>query len=521
MELTKTFLANLDQIGAWGVLVTDANLVVEGWNRWLEKHSGKVSSDVVGRRLSEIYPDLAIRNLDHYYRQAQDGQSVILSQRFHQYLLPMPPTVSTPDLMHMQQTARISPIVQDGQVRGTLTLIEDVTERVATELELRKQARQLEEANRQKDDFLAMLAHELRNPLAPIRNGMRVLDIIDSGGHEAAETRKMIERQVSHMARLVDDLLDVSRIDRGKVRLVRGRCDIVGIVRQVAQDFRLILSDSGLSLSVQLPAEPCWIMADEIRLAQIVSNLLQNANKFTNAGGRVDLALQVLRDEKAIQISVSDTGIGMTPETLANVFDAFSQAESSLDRNEGGLGLGLALVKGLIELHGGTIKALSSGIGNGSEFIVRLPLTDAPTEVDRPTAAQPLPQSAVRTVLVIEDNQDTATTLKTLIKHLGFEVEIALSGTEGVELARSMRPNVVLCDIGLPGLDGFAVARELRKSDATRHAFLIAQSGYGQPEDIRRSKEAGFDLHLIKPVDFKELARILKSSTSPTTDRPS
>ena len=300
MEVTQSFLDNLDCLGAWGVLTTDEALRIVGWNRWMERHSGKGSPEVVGLFLFDVFPELVVRSLDRYYREAIAGQAAILSQRFHKYLLPLPPTVATAQLMHMQQTARISPIFEGGVIRGTLTLIEDVTERVVTELELRQQAERLEEANRHKDEFLAMLAHELRNPLAPIRNGIRVLEILGSQTEEARETREMVERQVTHMSRLVDDLLDVSRIVRGKVRLQEEPVDMLAVVRQVAHDYGPILADSQIKLTVDVSREPCWILGDTIRLTQIVSNLLHNASKFTNQGGDVRLTAEVLRQEESL-----------------------------------------------------------------------------------------------------------------------------------------------------------------------------------------------------------------------------
>ena len=400
MEVTQSFLDNLDCLGAWGVLTTDESLKIVGWNRWLERHSGKRAADVVGQPIFEAFPELLVRSLDRYYRDALAGQAAILSQRFHNYLLPMPPTVPTSQLMHMQQTARISPLFEGGVIRGTLTLVEDVTERVVTELELRLQAQRLEEANRHKDEFLAMLAHELRNPLAPIRNGIRVLEIVGAENEEARETREMIERQVSHMARLVDDLLDVSRIIRGKVRLQNEPVDLMAVVRQVAHDYGPILADNQIKLSVEVAREPCWILGDSIRLTQIVSNLLHNASKFTNQDGEVRLIAKVQREDGSVVIKVFDTGIGMTPETLACVFESFSQAQSTLERSQGGLGLGLALVKGLTELHDGSVEAFHAGPDQGSEFTVRLPLKEVPPPAKAPAATHPSQPAAAQTCVI-------------------------------------------------------------------------------------------------------------------------
>jgi signal transduction histidine kinase/CheY-like chemotaxis protein len=509
MEISNTLLANLDQLGNWGILTTDENLKIIGWNRWLEKYSGKPASQVLGQHLFSAFPDLLVRSFDQYYGQALQGQAAILSQRFHKYLLPLPPTVANSTLMQMQQTARISPVMEGDKVCGTLTLIEDVTERVLTEQELRSQAERLEQANRHKDEFLAMLAHELRNPLAPISNGIRVLDHAKQDGEDAHQAREMIRRQVGHMSRLIDDLLDVSRIVRGKVRLQRETCDLMSLLHQITQDFEPILADNGLRLVVDVPAEPCWIDGDPTRLSQILSNLIQNANKFTNQGGEVRLTATFKPNDERVLLSVADTGIGMSNETVGRVFDAFSQAESSLARSKGGLGLGLALVKGLAELHGGTVSARSAGVGKGSTFVVELPTT-SPPQPSQPARPQRISVGRrVERVLIVEDNRDTALSLRMLLRKLNFQVEVAFSGPEGVEMARQVSPDVILCDIGLPGLDGYAVARQLRSNGTARDTFLIAQSGYGQVDDVRKAYDAGFDVHLTKPVDFEELKRML------------
>jgi PAS domain S-box-containing protein len=367
----------------------------------------------------------------------------------------------------------------------------------------------LKEADRRKDEFLAMLAHELRNPLAPIRTAVQVLNLIGSGGADEVRMREMIERQVVHMTRLIDDLLDVSRIAQGKVQLRMSRCDLVGIVRDVAEDYRPILEGGGLKLAVELAHEPLWLEGDHTRLAQVVGNLLHNANKFTSAGGTIAVRLQVDRAAHVAVVSVRDTGIGIEPAMLARVFEPFVQADASLDRSRGGLGLGLALVQGLVHLHAGTVEAHSEGLGRGATFTLKLPL-EHPAQV-APAAAT---HTAAETrgglrVLIIEDNRDAADSLRDLLVLLRYEVEVAYTGPAGLDAAQSFRPDAVLCDIGLPGLDGFAVARALRADEATRYSYLIAQTGYGQDEDQRQAREAGFDRHLSKPIDLKELQRIL------------
>jgi signal transduction histidine kinase/ActR/RegA family two-component response regulator len=509
LNSSKIVLDNLDHLDGWGVIATDVDLRVIGWNRWLEQRTGKSASDVSGRNLLELYPELIVRSMDRYYRQALEGQACILSQRFHKYLIPMPPTVPATRLMNMQQTARLTPLTENDIVCGTLTLIEDVTERIVTEEELRKQADRLEEANRHKDEFLAMLAHELRNPLGPIRNGIRILDIVEAGSPEARQTREMMDRQVTHMSRLVDDLLDVSRIAQGKVRLRHEPCDLNAIVQEVVEDYRPLIEKSGIQLILESAAHPCGVNGDRIRLAQIIGNVLHNANKFTNAGGEVRVTCESDRQSNTVTVRVSDTGIGMSRDTLSRVFDTFTQADISLDRSKGGLGLGLSLAKGLTNLHRGSIEAASPGLEKGSTFTLKFPLVGeelhAGSKSDRPEETMP----ETRRILIIEDHRDMARSMQMLLTHMGYEVEWAESGTAGLELVGQFRPNIVLCDIGLPGKDGYEVARALRNDPATKSAYLIAQSGYGQDEDLRKSHDAGFDLHLTKPVDFTELKKIL------------
>jgi PAS domain S-box-containing protein len=368
----------------------------------------------------------------------------------------------------------------------------------------------LKEADRRKDAFLAMLAHELRNPLAPVRSAVEVLNRVGPAAPAAGQAREMIERQVGHMARLIDDLLDVSRISRGKVLLREEPLDLARLVRAAVEDHRPLLKTAGLELTVEFPEGPLPLSGDPTRLAQVVGNLLHNAAKFTDAGGRVQVRLAAETDGRTATLSVRDSGIGMAAEILAQLFEPFSQADRSLDRSRGGLGLGLALVKGLVELHGGTIRAASAGLGRGSEFTVRLPLNpdlSLPAPANGPAAA--LAGNALH-VLIVEDNRDTAESLRLLLELQGYEVDVAFTGGAALESARRLRPDLVLCDIGLPGgMDGYEVARALRADPPRVPLHLIALSGYGQEEDQRRARQAGFDRHLTKPVDPGVLTQLL------------
>jgi signal transduction histidine kinase/DNA-binding response OmpR family regulator len=389
-----------------------------------------------------------------------------------------------------------------------LILAQDLTHRAAIALENARLYRNIQEADRQKTEFLAMLSHELRNPLAPIRNALQIFHMSSLTDPALIEARAVMDRQVQQLAGIVDDLLDVFRITRCKIVLHVEPIDLAELVQTTADDHRSALEENGLSLTLQVPSNPIWVQADRIRLAQVLSNLLQNAAKFTNDGDRV--SIHVARNPKAQRatVTVRDTGIGIAPEMLPHVFETFTQADRSLDRNSGGLGLGLALVKGLVELHGGNVRASSAGLGRGAEIGFWLPLIEEPRETPS-TGAPEVSDIKTRRILIVEDNDDTARTLQTLLIRYGHEVSVAPTGCAGVKSAQNWRPDVVLCDLGLPEMDGYEVARALRREPATAALRLIAISGYGQDEDRKRSQDAGFDVHLTKPVDLGELQRQL------------
>jgi PAS domain S-box-containing protein len=399
-------------------------------------------------------------------------------------------------------------IVVDDEVVGVYGIVKDITERKRLEEELRQRADALEAADRHKDEFLAMLAHELRNPLAPIRNSLELLRRRGADASTTERVREVVERQVRHMTRLVDDLLDVSRITRGKILLRYERLDLARLIRDTARDHLNDLEAGGPILVLELPEAPVWVAGDPTRVGQILDNLIQNAVKFTDPDGQV--TVQMAADPTACHatVTVRDTGIGIEPEVLPHVFETFTQADRTLDRSRGGLGLGLALVKRLVEMHGGEVWAESEGLGRGAAFTFWLPLERQPTPSEEAAAPAGTADGA-RRILVVEDNRDAAETLRELLELFGHTVEVAYSGSAGVEAARTFQPEVVLCDLGLPGMDGYAVAAELRREPATASARLIAVSGYGQDEDRYRSREAGFDVHLTKPVDLVELERLV------------
>jgi signal transduction histidine kinase/CheY-like chemotaxis protein len=374
--------------------------------------------------------------------------------------------------------------------------------------------RQLREADRRKDEFLAMLGHDLRNPLAPIRNALHVLRHRGDDPDTWRWARELMERQVEHLVRLVDELLDVSRITHGQILLRSETLDVARLVGTSVEDQRPIVEGVRVALRLELPAEPLWVRGDPVRLAQVVGNLLHNAGKFTEPGGEV--SVRVARDWERARavVTVRDTGIGINAALLPHVFEVFTQGVPTLDRSKGGLGLGLGVVKRLVELHGGEVRAASDGPGCGAEFTFWLPLEREPAPLsEQPTAAAPRTPSL--RILVIEDNLDVADSLRFALETYGHHIVLARSGPEGIERAREYRPEVVLCDLCLPGTDGYTVAAQLKSDPATAATRLIAVTGYGREEDRRRCLEAGFDLHLAKPVHPEDLQRALAALTTP------
>ncbi|XXY51266.1 ATP-binding protein [Sorangium sp. So ce269] len=380
----------------------------------------------------------------------------------------------------------------------------------------------LREADRRKDEFLAMLAHELRNPLAPLVNAVELLEVAGPKAPVVGRARAIMSRQIGHMARLVDDLLDISRISRGKIALSVERLDLVELARATALDYRSLLEARGVRFELALPAAPVWLRADATRLAQAIGNLLQNANKFTDDGGSVRLSVEPDRARGAVSVEVADTGVGMDPALLERIFEPFTQADQSLARSRGGLGLGLALVKGVVELHGGSVRAASAGVGRGAAFTIALPLgSAAPRSAVAPRSAAGPSASSARRILIIEDNLDAADSLRLLLERRGHAVSVAHSGADGVAAARAARPDVILCDIGLPGeMNGYGVARALRGESAMEGTLMVALTGYGQDEDRKLARAAGFDAHLTKPVAQATLERLLAElAPSPEASR--
>ncbi len=408
-------------------------------------------------------------------------------------------------------------------IAGVVVSFIDVTRLKETEAALRQAAAErgraeqaLRDADVRKNEFLGVLSHELRNPLAPIRNAIHTLNHAPEGSDQAIRARAVIDRQTSQLTRLVDDLLDATRISHGKIQLRRSRVELTNLLRQVVEDHRPIFASRGIDLRLCIDVAPQWIEADATRINQVVGNLLQNAAKFTDAHGHVIVSVVQEGASQAV-VHVVDDGIGIDPEMMGHVFEPFTQADGSLHRGQGGLGLGLALVKGLVELHGGRVEVRSRRPDNGTEFTISLPLLPEAAESPEPPVTAPAAARRLR-LLLIEDNLDSAESLREVLESSGHEVAVAHDGQEGVAAARSFRPDVVLCDIGLPGLDGYEVARRIR-ADPSISPALIALTGYTRPEDQSEAFSAGFDHHLGKPVIFRDLEQILASVTAPPTCR--
>ena len=387
----------------------------------------------------------------------------------------------------------------------------DVTERKRSEEILRRQADELSEADRRKDEFLAMLAHELRNPLAPIRNALQYLQLKGSPTPELRSARDIIERQVRQLVRLVDDLLDVSRISRGKMALQKQRANLRMIVDNAVESARPLIDSNEHTITVTLPEQAVELVADVTRLAQVLQNLLNNAAKYTPRRGRIDLSAEVVGAN--VVIRVRDSGVGIPRDMLGRVFEMFTQVDRRLERISGGLGIGLTLVQRLVELHGGSVQAFSDGPGRGSEFVVRLPLAATPAQSEESADPTPLEPAHPLRVLVVDDNHDGADSLAMMLKALGHQVRVEYDGRAGASTASGWHPDVALLDIGLPEVNGYDLARALREQEHTRHTTLVAITGWGQQEDRRRSAQAGFDHHLVKPVDPAHLRALLADLT--------
>jgi signal transduction histidine kinase len=396
--------------------------------------------------------------------------------------------------------AHANPLHADsGEISGAVSVLVDITERKRAEC-------LLEEADRRKNQFLATLAHELRNPLAPIRNGLLILRR-ENDEAMVEQIHSMMERQLEHMVRLVDDLLDLSRITTAKVELRKERIELAGAVQDAVDSSRPLIEAAGHTLTVSLPQKPVIVSGDRTRLAQVFANLLNNSAKYTERGGHIGITVE--RQGSDAVIRVKDNGVGIPAHMLPKVFDMFTQVDRSLDRAQGGLGIGLSLVRGLVEKHGGSVRAMSGGNGKGSEFLVRLPLAASTDAARREDHERRLPRSSRYRILVVDDNRDAAISLGLILQIAGHETRTAYDGIEAVQAAEAFLPDVVLLDIGLPGRNGYEACRSIRAEAWGGRMVIIALTGWDQEDDKRQSMEAGFNFHMVKPVDPSALKELL------------
>ena len=491
----ERFRLLVEAVRDYAIFMLDADGRVVSWNPGAERIKGYGASEVIGQHFSIFYPEEARR------RRWPEQQLATAREygRFEDESLRVRKDGST-FWAHVVMTP-----VRDagGRLRGYAKVTRDLTDR--------KRIEALEKAERQTNEFLAMLAHELRNPLAPISNALSLLARKPTSDPAELWVREVLQRQTGQMTRLVDDLLDVSRITRAAVVLDKKPIDLRSIVRNAADASRQWFDERRQSFAVALPDERLMVEADEVRMNQIVQNLLHNAAKYTPDGGRV--ALSVGREEGQAVIRVRDTGVGMAPDLLTSAFDLFRQGSQGLDRRQGGLGVGLTLVQRLVTLHGGVVEARSEGPGQGSEFVVRLPMREEPAIV-REASEPPRPQAgggpALR-ILLVDDNCDAAQSLRLLLEADGHEVRVAADGASGLAAAQSYRPEVVLLDIGLPKMDGYEIARRIRGDPALDGTVLVAVTGYGQMHDRARASASGFHYHLVKPVEYSALQEVLRA----------
>jgi PAS domain S-box-containing protein len=482
-----------------GIYGQDLQGLITSWNKGAEQLFGYVAGEILGKAVSLLHPADPPDEHPNLLERLSKGERIE----------PFQTVRVRKDGLRVDVSLSVSPIKDgEGRVSGAAKIARDIGPQRRLEADLRKHAEELAEAHRQKDHFLAMLAHELRNPLASLRTGIHILRQPQTPAEMRERTREMMERQLYHLTRLVDDLLDVSRIVRGSIQLRSQIVDLRRLASTVAEDRRPEFERAGISLLLDVADDPVCVIGDPTRLTQILSNLLDNSVKFADGGRTVTVRIAADKQQRQAVLSVQDDGMGIERELLPRLFTPFLQADRSLDRSRGGLGLGLAMVRGLVELHGGSVAALSEGVRKGAEFTVRLPLKEEqPVNTERDASVQP-PRNLLR-ILIVEDNRDTAESMRLLLAILGHEVRVAHSGPGGLAAARESRPDVVFCDLGLPGMDGYETARQLRQLPGMAQAQMFALTGYGQESAKDRSKEAGLNGHYLKPIELETLQDLL------------
>jgi PAS domain S-box-containing protein len=501
-EAAHRLLASIVESSQDAIYGKSLDGTIASWNAAAERLYGYAAHEVIGQPSTILTPSDRLGE-----------QSAILAQ-FHDTSEHFETVRRRKDgaLIHISTT--ISPVRNEaGVVVGSSTIARDITPQKRAQEELQKAQEQLREADRRKDEFIAILAHELRNPLAPLRNALGILKVADASSPKAIDARNTAERQVHHLARLVDDLLDVSRITHDRIELQKKRLELKGLVQHAVETAQGVIDSNAHKLTVSLPDETVWLDVDDVRIVQVLANLLNNAAQYTTPGGTIELS--AAKVGAAIEIRVSDTGLGIAPDALPRVFDLFTQVSPKEARTAHSLGIGLRLVKGLVEMHGGRVEALSAGPGRGSVFVVRLPIAERP-EVPNQQPLSAVAPSAVakRRILIVDDNVDSAESLATLLGLDGHETRVASDGPSALDLVAAHPPDIMLLDIGMPGMDGYEVARRVRQGKDSSRLTLVALTGWGQESDRKRAAEAGFDHHLTKPVEPGALNQIIAGEAS-------
>jgi len=504
LHAARTLAAIVDSSEA-GIVSKSLDGVIQSWNAAAERLFGYSASQAIGKHISLVIPPERIHEEDEIVARLRAGQRIdhLETERVRA------------DGGRVLVSLTISPIRDDaGNVIGASKIARDITHEKRLERELRQLANDLAAADRRKNEFLATLSHELRGPLAPLANSLEITKRAkDASALDRAH--KTMERQLAQLVRLVDDLLDLSRITYDRLELRRAPADLAQIVDQAAETIRPSTESLGQELRVALPEAPLWVDVDPARIAQVLGNLLNNASKYTDPGGRISIAARREGDDAVVV--VADSGAGIPPDSLDSVFEIFARLDHSQQRDPGGLGIGLSLVKRLVELHGGTVEARSAGLGKGSEFVVRLPATlAAPTLVGDADAGTKAVARRLR-ILIVDDNVDSAESLATLLGMEGHETRTANDGLAAIEAAESLQPDVMLLDIGLPRLDGYDVCRRIRGLAWGKHVTIVAVTGWGHGDDREKSRAAGFDGHLVKPVRYDALTELLASIGSPSS----
>ncbi|HEV7505369.1 MAG TPA: ATP-binding protein [Thermoanaerobaculia bacterium] len=528
----ELFRRLVEGVSDYAIFMLDPNGIVSTWNLGAERIKGYSAGEAVGQHFSIFYTEESVakgwpehelrvatsegRFEDTGWRVRKDGSRFwanVIITAMHDGGRLLGFSKVTRDLTERK-------LAEEKLRQGRDLLEERVQTRTAElkqlEQELRQKVEELALADRRKNEFLATLAHELRNPLAPLRHALQLLNQADDDREVRRKARGVMERQIGQMVLLIDDLLDVSRITRNKLQLRKERLELATAIQSAVESIRPLLEASGHELTVALPPEPVYLDADPTRLTQIFTNLLNNAVKYTEAGGHIHVAAETQGSE--VVVSVRDNGIGIAAEHLPHLFEMFSQVTPALERTAGGLGIGLALARGLVELHGGSIVAHSAGLGQGSELIVRLSVSTAPARAQSQPGAEKDPLSgAQRRILIADDNLDSVEILSMVLEHVGYQVQTAHDGLEAVRAAAAFLPEVALLDIGMPRLNGYEAARRIREQPGGWDIVLVAITGWGQEDDKRQAREAGFDHHLTKPVDPAELQKLLESVISTQT----